>query len=126
MKLHKLIPLLTLGGVAYAQKETIANVAESPLEIAKIVRTQMEITSIQRLLLTEVLTDGIPNEVLRNFPEYLKRNLLANTDRDVSLDPWGNPYQIQAYSDEYQIWSYGPDQMNDTEDDIWTAIPIRP
>lgn len=125
MQLHKLVPLMTLGGVAYAQKETLSGVANSPLEIANIVRTQMELASIQRLILTEVITDGLPNDVVRNFRGYLRSNLIANTKRDVSLDPWGNPYHIQEFPDEYQIWSYGPDGRDDTEDDIWSAIPKR-
>lgn len=125
MQLHKLVPLLTLGGVAYSQQETIAELAESPLEIASIVRTQMEISSIQKLIMTEAITDGVPREVTRDFRGFLRKKLVSNSSRDVSLDPWGNPYRIQEYSDEYQVWSLGPDGEDDTDDDIWAAIPKR-
>ena len=125
MQLHKLVPLLTLGGVGYAQKDTLAEIAESPLEIANIVRTQVEISSIQRLLMAELVTDGIPREATRDFRGFLRKKLVSNSSRDTSLDPWGNAYQIQEFSDEFQIWSYGPDQIDDTDDDIWAAIPKR-
>jgi general secretion pathway protein G len=43
-------------------------------------------------------------------------------DREIPLDPWGNPYQY-AYPgtynpDKYDIWSFGPDGQNGTADDI--------
>lgn len=43
-------------------------------------------------------------------------------DSPVPLDPWGNPYQYISPGthnpDGYDVWSYGPDGVNDTEDDI--------
>ena len=48
-------------------------------------------------------------------------------DSEVPLDPWDNPYRYE-YPGKYQlngpdIWSYGPDGMDGTEDDIgnWAA-----
>ena len=44
----------------------------------------------------------------------------------VPLDPWGNPYQYEypgQYSqDKPDIWSFGPDGANGSEDDVgnWT------
>ncbi len=39
--------------------------------------------------------------------------------KEVPLDPWGNPYQYQLVDTEtYQLWSYGPDGVDQTEDDI--------
>ncbi len=43
-------------------------------------------------------------------------------DSEVPLDPWGNPYQYE-YPGRYDssqpdIWSFGPDGINGTEDDI--------
>jgi general secretion pathway protein G len=44
-------------------------------------------------------------------------------DRDVPLDPWGNPYQYQfpgsRHPDKPDIWSWGPDMQNGTDDDIY-------
>ena len=40
-------------------------------------------------------------------------------DREVPLDPWNNPYQYQLENTEvYRIWSFGPDGVDGTEDDI--------
>jgi general secretion pathway protein G len=43
-------------------------------------------------------------------------------DADVPLDPWGNPYQYacpgQHNPDSFDVWSYGPDRVNGTPDDI--------
>lgn len=43
-------------------------------------------------------------------------------DREVPLDPWGNPYRYEYPGkyliDEPDIWSYGPDGIDGTEDDI--------
>ena len=40
-------------------------------------------------------------------------------EKEVPPDPWGNPYQYQLVDTEsYKIWSYGPDGVDQTEDDI--------
>ena len=43
-------------------------------------------------------------------------------DSDLPLDPWDNPYQYVSPGihnpDGFDIWSYGPDGINGTEDDI--------
>jgi general secretion pathway protein G len=44
--------------------------------------------------------------------------------KEVGPDPWGNPYQYQTGGPRHQsekpdIWSYGPDGQNGTEDDIY-------
>ena len=52
---------------------------------------------------------------------------LANTnrwqgpyaDKDIPLDPWGNPYQYESDGTEYRIWSWGADGQDGTEDDVY-------
>lgn len=52
---------------------------------------------------------------------------------DIGADPWGNPYQYeypptQGAGDTPDIWSYGPDGEDGTEDDVcsWnTAAPAE-
>jgi general secretion pathway protein G len=43
-------------------------------------------------------------------------------DSDVPLDPWGNPYQYMCPGarnpDSFDVWSFGPDGANGTQDDI--------
>ena len=123
MSLFKWVPAGVLGGVGYTQQDTIADVAEAPLEIVKIVRTQVELSSIQKLVLMDSMDGSFST---RDFRGYLRTRLLSNSDRDVSLDPWENPYNIRIYQNkEYEIWSYGPDQIDDTQDDIWVAVPFN-
>ncbi|MCP4399388.1 MAG: hypothetical protein GY801_19075 [bacterium] len=38
------------------------------------------------------------------------------------LDPWGNPYRVQAGNGDFSyfnFWCLGPDEREETEDDIW-------
>lgn len=42
---------------------------------------------------------------------------------DLPMDPWGNPYQYEyppthGQGKDPELWSYGPDGQDDTEDDI--------
>jgi general secretion pathway protein G len=49
----------------------------------------------------------------------------------VPMDPWDNPYQYVSpgshNTDGYDVWSFGPDGVDGTEDDIgnWTAESKR-
>ena len=69
-------------------------------------------------------------EALRNPPSDLaapNKWRGPYLESPVPLDPWSNPYRYE-YPGKYQedmpdIWSYGPDGMDGTEDDIgnWTV-----
>ena len=43
-------------------------------------------------------------------------------EQDLPADPWGNPYQYEfpgrRNPDSYDLWSFGPDGVNGTADDI--------
>jgi general secretion pathway protein G len=40
-------------------------------------------------------------------------------EKAIPADPWGTPYQYEAVSsDQFRIWSAGPDMGSGTEDDI--------
>ncbi len=71
---------------------------------------------------------------LNKYPEEIKDLWEPPTDSDeeekwgspymkkLGDDPWGNPYQYLAEGekneDSYDLWSYGPDGEDGTEDDI--------
>ncbi len=43
--------------------------------------------------------------------------------QEIPMDPWGNPYQYECFTDEnqredYRIWSCGPNGASGDEDDI--------
>ena len=125
MNLSKLLPMAMMGGVAYTQQDSIEVIMSAPLEAAKVVRCRMEIGGIQRIILINTLTDEVDRSLERRFPEFLRKNLISTGDRDVSLDPWGNPYRVKIHPDEVEIWSYGPDAYDDTSDDIWAVVPLK-
>ena len=125
MNLSKLLPMTVMGGVGYTQQETIEVIMEAPLEAAKVVRCQMEVASIQRILMIDVLTDEVGRDLELRFPEFLRRKLVSTGGRDTSLDPWGNPYRVKIHRTEIEIWSYGPDEIDDTSDDLWAVVPLQ-
>ncbi len=123
MNLSKLFPMGIMGGIGYTQQDSIEVIIEAPLEAAKVVRARMEIGGIQRILMIESISGDLTPKIQRNFQTYLRKGLTSNSDRDVSLDPWGQPYRMQILRTEVEIWSIGPDGINDTSDDIWATIP---
>ena len=125
MNLSKLLPMMATGGVAYTQQDTIAVMVEAPVEAAQIVRCQMEVASIQRILIIDTLTDEIGRDLEPRFSEYLRNKLISTGGRDTSLDPWGNPYRVQVRSAEIEVWSYGPDGIDNNSDDLWAVVPLR-
>jgi general secretion pathway protein G len=41
--------------------------------------------------------------------------------KDLPKDPWGNPYQYLCpgkHNTDYDVWSFGPDGIDGTQDDI--------
>ena len=125
MNLSKLLPMAMMGGVAYTQQDSIEVILQAPLEAVQVVRCRMEIGGIQRILLIDSLTGEISNNLERRFPEFLRNNMMSNGKRDVSLDPWGNSYRVKIHRTEVEIWSIGPDEFDDTSDDIWATIPLH-
>jgi general secretion pathway protein G len=67
--------------------------------------------------------DGL--EALRDAPTNLQNPDKWSgpyLDSPVPLDPWGNPYQYE-YPGKYDteqpdIWSFGPDGIDNTDDDV--------
>jgi general secretion pathway protein G len=64
-------------------------------------------------------------QALRNPPPDLPNQAKWDgpyIDSDVPLDPWDNPYQYMSPGvrnpDGFDLWSFGPDGMNGTQDDI--------
>ncbi len=60
---------------------------------------------------------NLPNADPLDWPMLKKR---------VGLDPWDNPYQYESPGKNnpasYDIWSFGPDEVNGTDDDIGNWI----
>jgi len=61
---------------------------------------------------------------LRNAPANAQNWAGPYTAKEVGLDPWQNPYQYaypgpKSGNEKPDIWSWGPDGQNGTEDDIY-------
>ena len=39
-------------------------------------------------------------------------------NKEIPVDPWGNPYQYESDGENFRIWSLGPDGSDGTADDI--------
>jgi hypothetical protein len=95
------------------------------LESANVVRAQMELRSINQLLTAEALTEKTVEPSA--FPAYLRRNLVlqaSDQQRDTSLDPWGNVYQLRIEPGRWIVVSAGPDKEMGTPDDLQTSVRL--
>ena len=78
--------------------------------------------SIYQLHMNSYPTSQQGLNALRQPPSDLKnvekwQGPYAN--KDIPIDPWDNPYQYESnVSDQYKIWSSGPDGQSGTDDDI--------
>ncbi|GAC1353259.1 MAG: hypothetical protein NVS3B20_21760 [Polyangiales bacterium] len=50
----------------------------------------------------------------------LKKDKTLKADQNT-LDPWGKPFKIVCNGDSFGVTSSGPDQKENTEDDIWAG-----
>ena len=116
--------MLLMSGIGYTQREHILEIAEAPLNIARVAATQYELAGIKRQMVLDMNADNLPSNIQREFPDYIRQSM-ESTRSDISLDYWGNHYQIGTYQGDYEIWSFGPDEWDDTEDDVWVLIPVR-
>ena len=118
----KLVPLMTVVGLGYTQRDHVQEIANVPIDIAKIQATRYELNVIRRVVRLDQIMDKLPKNVERDFPRYVKKRLFSST-RDASIDFWGKPYRMQTLSDVYQFWSFGPDRQDDTDDDVHVDLP---
>lgn len=125
-----LVVLASLVFVAYGpiQRKMKLDAAKSQIGLFKtpLQMYQMAIgaypTTAQGLAALRTAPADLPNPAKWDGP-YL--------DAPVPPDPWGNPYQYVSpgvhNTDSYDAWSYGPDGINGTDDDIgnWSTESAR-
>jgi general secretion pathway protein G len=95
-------------------------------------RANMRATAVQINLIEKLLMDyhtdvgSFPATeqglgALRVAPAGLPTNKWAGpyAEKDIPLDPWGNPYQYELTGPEsFRIWSFGPDRQDGSGDEI--------
>ncbi len=110
---------LVAGGYISAQRRAMTDAARAQIGLFKTPLTMYHLS----LFTYPSTQQGL--EALLNPPSDLGN---ANKwdgpylEESVPVDPWGNPYQYESpgkYNTEtYDIWSFGPDQSDGTNDDI--------
>jgi len=79
---------------------------------------------LYRINLKEFPTTEQKLQALREPPADLEDEDQWNgpyLNKEIPLDPWGNEYQYASpgsHNGDYDIWSWGPDGQDGTEDDI--------
>lgn len=119
-----LVILVILGSmvvfqVGRSQKKALVNQAKAQIGAFELPLGQYHL---------DVLDYPSPSaglEALRSQPADLANPAKWNgpyLNKQVPLDPWGRPYQYMAPGkmnlDGFDIWSFGPDGVDGTEDDI--------
>ena len=66
----------------------------------------------------EISTGRLPDR--RRWQEWLDYRYALD---ELTLDAWDNTYQLKVWADSVAIWSYGPDRIRDTEDDLQVSTP---
>ena len=122
-----LVIIASLAVVAYGPMQRSAYMKAAEAQI-KAFKTPLQ---AYRIDLGDFPATSQGLEALRVPPSDLASPTKWNgpyLDSEVPLDPWGNPYRYE-HPGKYQtdwpdIWSYGPDGVDSTEDDIgnWTTV----
>jgi hypothetical protein len=115
--------MMTVAGLGYTQQDTLVEVMEVPLNVARVAATQHELNNIRKLYLLDHISGAVPRDIETNFDGYVRSHFHSD-ERDTALDFWLNPYSIYIDDEEVIFWSYGPDGEDDTEDDIWITLPV--
>jgi general secretion pathway protein G len=119
-----LVILVTLAGLAVGTYDGIRRAADIRAARAQIGLFESQLELYKLGVKNYPSTDqGL--EALRTPPANL-----PNPDswegpylnKPVPLDPWGNPYQYQfpgkTNTSSYDLWSFGPDGSDGSEDDV--------
>lgn len=97
------------------------------MDIVKITLTQHEVNSIAHQIYGMTIVDGrIPDQSDEEWAKYIRANMKADIPgRDPAKDYWEKFYnvgevdQVPGLSGEgFVVRSYGPDTLENTEDDI--------
>ena len=115
-----LVILASLAVTAYGPIQRRANIdaAKSQIGLFKVP------LSLYRMHLNAYPATAQGLEALRTEPTDAMQGKWDGPylEDPVPLDPWGNPYQYECPGsqnpDSYDVWSWGPDKVDGTEDDI--------
>ena len=96
-------------------------------DIVKITLTQHEVNSIAHQIYGRTIVDGrIPDQSSEDWAKYIRANMKADVPgRDAAKDYWDKFYEIREVDqvpglsgEGFVVLSCGPDEKENTEDDI--------
>ena len=116
-----LVVLASLAVVAYGPMQRRANINAAKSNIG-LLKTPLQMYQVS---IGSYPTTAQGLEALRVAPADLLNPSKWEgpyLESDVALDPWDNPYQYVSPGihnpDSFDLWSFGPDGVNGTDDDI--------
>lgn len=121
MNLSRIAPLLLIGGIAYAKQDEVKDYVAIPIDMVKIAVTQVELASMKRMIVADVISGSKPSDIKRKFKSYIQQNF-TSTSRDPSVDYWGKDYRMGSASRNWKVWSCGPDMSTGSSDDVTVTI----
>ena len=125
--LARLVPLAISAGVVATNGEDIQKLMDRSLDLSRQVVAKSELNNIRKAVIQGIATDTVGFDLQEGskFSDFIRQELIAAAGGDSSLDPWGEPYQINKHRDSYELFSKGPDTSANTDDDIWVLLPLK-
>lgn len=118
--LWRLLPVLVLIYAFRDGAESSRRLFKTLREVTHIASVYVELYGVgQVLYLDAVNGEPLPDD----FQAYMRKHLESPT-KETGLDPWGQPYQVVERDNALVLFSCGPDQACDTEDDVRYRIDV--
>ena len=111
-----MMPMMMMMAGLTATATVGKDVAFRVIDTAKSAVVQYELGGIRDTLIQEHIYGGIEDLVDDDaaFAEHLVESMQSKGGRDVSLDYWDQPYQLEKVSeDRYVVFSTGPNMYRD-------------
>jgi hypothetical protein len=119
MLVSRLVPLLTMGGVALHSGPAIKERLLSASGIAgNFLTKQREATILESAELSYVAGGQVDFAAAGGFRAWVRQNVRLKNKGDPSLDQWGTPFHAAFAGTVLTITSAGADRQFGTKDDI--------
>lgn len=86
------------------------------MQHTKATVVRFEVSQIARFVSIDSIDTKPPTS--ESFSAYIRKHVSTTDQRDAAQDLWGHPYQIRLEGDKILVFSYGPDGLPETADDI--------
>ena len=108
-------PYLTkIKGLVPDIKKVIGKANVQNMAVGKVVEAQLLLFA-SGLNTYRTMNDEYPND----FGQFIRENYTSEAqNKDMTLDPWGTPFQYAKRENGYELRSAGADKMMNTSDDV--------